>query len=263
MAYLDERYTTKLTKTLLALLFIVSIFFVVLSVNEIREGAYIGQADDVQNTISVSGTGEATAIPNSARFSVGVTHEAETVEAAQSQSTEAINDIISYLEEAGITDENMKTTSYNVSPQYEYPDEDATVRRSEERQLVGYEVSQQLQVTVDDTDQAGQLLSGVGSRGADDVSSLQFVVDDEESVQREARVSAIADARENAEALADALGVNLDRVVGFNEQGGVSPYYRMEQSMAADDAAGGNAAPELPTGENRIETQVEVVYKIN
>lgn len=262
MTYLDERYQTKLTKTLLALLFIVSIFFAILSINEIREGAYIGQSEDVQNTISVSGSGEATAIPNSARFTAGVTNERETVEAAQNQSAEEINGIISYLEDAGVPEKNIKTINYNVSPRYEYPGEGTIGRRTGERQLVGYEVSQTLEVTVDDTDQAGQLLSGVGSRGADNVSSLRFVVDDREAVEREARVNAIADARENAEALAGALGVRLDKVVGYNEQGGVSPYYRMETAMAADDASGG-AAPKLPTGENRIETQIEVVYKIN
>lgn len=262
MTYLDERYTTSLTKTLLGLLLIVTFFFVVLSVNELREGAYIGQADDVQNTISVSGSGEATAIPNSARFTVGVSNEAETVEAAQTQSTEAINEIINYLEDAGVNEDNIKTLSYNVSPRYEYIERQVG-QPSGERQLAGYEVSQRLEVTVEDTDEAGELLSGVGQRGADNVSSLQFVVDDEESVQREARVNAIADARENAEALADALGVKLDRVVGYNEQGGVSPYVRMEQAAMADDAGGQASSPQLPTGENRIETQVEVVYKIN
>lgn len=262
MTYLDERYTTVLTKVLLALLLIVTFFFVVMSVNQIREGAYIGQSADVQNTITVSGSGEATAIPDSARFNVGVTHEAETVEEAQAQSTEAINEIIGYLEEAGISEENIKTTSYNVSPRYEYIERQIG-QPSGERQLVGYEVSQRLEVTIDDTEQAGELLSGVGERGANNVSQLQFVVDDEESVLREARTNAIADARENAEALADALGVRLDGVVGFNEQGGVSPYYRMEQAAMADDAVGGASAPQIPTGENRIETQVQVIYKIN
>jgi len=80
-------------------------------------------------------------------------------------------------------------------------------------------------------------------------------------VQREALVNAIADARENAKELADALGVRLDKIVGYNEIGGVSPMYRMESAMMASDASGG-ATPQIPTGENRIETRVEVVYKI-
>lgn len=263
MTHIDEKYTTPLTKAVLALLIIVTFFFVVMSINEIREGAYIGQSADVQNTITVSGTGESTAIPDSARFSVGVNHEAETVEEAQTQSTEAINEIIGYLEDAGVSEDNIKTTSYNVSPRYEYIEARIGQPRGE-RQLAGYEVSQRLEITIEDTEQAGELLSGVGERGADNVSQLQFVVDDEESVIREARTDAIADARENAEALADALGVRLDGIVGFNELGGVSPYARMEQQMMADDALGmgGASAPQIPTGENRIESQVQVIYKI-
>jgi uncharacterized protein YggE len=261
MTYLDERYTTRITKVLLALLSVVAIFFVILSINEIRQGAYIGQAENVQNTISVSGVGEATAIPDSIRFTVGVNHEAETVEAAQTQSTEAINEIIDYLIEAGVAEEDIKTTNYNISPRYEYY-EAGVSRPGGQRQLVGYQVSQTLEVTTEGTAQAGELLSGVGSRGADTVSSLQFVVEDEESVQREAQVNAIADARQNAKALAKALGVSLDGGVGYNELGGVSPMFRMESVTMDDFGAGGTLSPQIPTGENRVESRVQVIYKI-
>jgi uncharacterized protein YggE len=261
MTYLDEKYTTAVTKTVLALLLIVTFFFVVMSVNQIRQGAYIGQSQDVQNTISVNGTGEATAIPDSARFTVGVRNEAETVEVAQAQSAETINEIIDYLQEAGVEEKYIKTINYNISPRYEYNNTRIGVPRGE-RELVGYEVIQNLEITVNDTEQAGELLSGVGSRGADNVSSLQFVVEDEESVQREALVNAIADARENAEELAKALGVSLDKIVGYNELGGVSPMYRMEQSAMANDAGMGGASPQIPIGENRIQTGVQVIYKI-
>ncbi|MEX2368775.1 MAG: SIMPL domain-containing protein [Candidatus Paceibacterota bacterium] len=262
MTYLDERYKTKVTKTALALLAIVTIFFVILSINEIRKGAYIGQPENIQNIIAVNGIGEATAIPDSARFTVGVTHEADTVETAQSQSTEAINEIIAYLEEAGVAEEDIKTLNYNISPRYEYYEAQIS-RPGGQRQLVGYQVSQMLEVTVASTEQAGELLSGVGSRGADTVSSLQFVVEDEELVQREAQVNAILDARKNARELANALGVSLDGVIGFQEVGGGSPYYRMEQAAFADVAGmGGGTSPQTPIGENRVESRVQVIYRI-
>lgn len=262
MTYLDERYKAKVTKVTLGLLAIVTIFFIILSINEIREGAYIGQPENVQNTIAVVGTGEATAIPDSVRFTVGVTHEADTVETAQTQSSETINEIINYLTEADVAEEDIKTINYNISPRYEYYEAEFS-RPGGQRQLVGYEVSQTLEVTVAGTEQAGDLLSGVGSRGADTVSSLQFVVEDEESVQREARVNAILDARKNAKELASALGVNLVEVVGYNDMGGASPYYRMESAAYADDAGmGGSVSPQIPTGENRVETRVQVIYRI-
>ncbi|MCA1806839.1 MAG: SIMPL domain-containing protein, partial [Actinobacteria bacterium] len=197
-----------------------------------------------------------------AKFTVGVTHEADTAEEAQTQSSEAMNEIINYLVEAGVNEDDVKTTNYNVSPRYEYYEAQMS-RPGGQRQLVGYEVSQTIEVTTNDLDRAGELLSGVGSRGADRVSGLRFVVDDEEGVLREARGNAIADARINAEQLAEDLDVRLDGVVGYNELGGVSPMYRMEQAAFADDAGqGGGVSPQLPTGENRVESRVQVIYKI-
>ncbi len=262
--FFNREHNSNFTKALTVLAVAGTAFLVVLTFNELKRGSYIGQTNDVQNTISVSGTGEATAVPNSARFTVEVQHEAEAVTEAQNQSTEAINEIINYLQDAGVQEENIKTTDYNISPQYEYEEADGEVRRppSGERQLAGYEVSQRLEVTTDDTDQAGELLSGVGERGADSVSSLSFVVDDENALQRTARLNAIADARENARQLAQALGVELTGVVGYSQSGGARPLQYERAEMTADDADGGSASPQVPTGENRLETQVEVVYEI-
>lgn len=265
--FFSKKQNLKFTKVLTALAIAGTAFLIVLTFNELLRGQYIGQAKNVQNTISVSGTGEATAVPDTARFTVGVQHEGETVAAAQSQSTEAINEIISYLKEAGVQEKNIKTINYNISPRYEYEETQASRRDGRrpptgERQLVGYEVSQTLEVTTKNTDQAGELLSGVGQRGADSVSSLSFVVDDENALQQTARMKAIADARKNAQQLAQALGVELAGVVGYNQSGGVRPLKRERVEMSADNAAGGGASPQIPTGENRLETQVEVTYEI-
>jgi uncharacterized protein YggE len=161
-----------------------------------------------------------------------------------------------------VSEDDIKTINYSISPRYEYYEAQIS-RPGGQRQLVGYQVSQMLEVTVTGTEQAGELLSGVGSRGADTVSSLQFVVEDEESIQREAQINAIADARKNARELASALGVSLDGVIGFQEVGGGSPMYRMEQAAYADDAGmGGTISPQIPIGENRVESRVQVIYKI-
>lgn len=258
----NKHWHKLLLKAGFALLSVGAVFLLVLTINQIRSGQYIGQAEDTQNTITVSGSGEATAIPDSARFTVGVTNEAETVSAAQQQSTNTMNEIIDYLKDQGVADEDIKTTRYDINPRYEYMENNSIPRRPEgERQLVGYEVSQRVQVTVTDISQAGDLLSGVGERGADDVSGLSFVVEDRERLQQEAEVAAIENTRQKARQLADALGVNLKRVVSFNQSGGYRPtqYSRLE---TADDASGGSASPQIPAGETRIEQQVEITYEI-
>lgn len=262
MSFFKNKHEDTVTKSIIALLVVATAFLFILTINEIRRGGHIGQAEDVQNTITVTGTGEATAIPNSARFTVGVVNEAEVAETAQTQSTEEINAIIGYLRDQGVAEENIKTISYNISPQYAFSNQGSIRPPTGERQLVGYEVSQRLEVTTENTDQAGTLLSGVGERGADNVSSLSFVVEDEQALERQAQVNAISDARENARELAEALGVNLASVVGYNQRGGVQPY-RLESAAVTADDSGGSATPEIPTGENRLEVEVEVIYEIN
>lgn len=232
----------------------------------LREYRYIGAGTSASNTISVSGQGEAFAVPDIATFTVGVTEEAETVEEAQTAATEKINNIIDALEEEGIEERDIQTTNYNVYPRYEYQQNTAEpgFRPPEgQRVLVGFEVSQSLRVKVRDTESAGQILSRVGSLGATNVSGLSFTIDDEDAIKREAREKAITDAKEKAQQLADDLEVGLVRIVGFNESGGgyPEPMYRATLDSAVG-MGGAESAPQLPTGENKVTSNVNLVYEI-
>lgn len=253
----------RFAKVGLGLLVVLTALFVVMTVNQIRKSKFIGEAADIQNTITVTGTGEATAVPDSARFTVGVTNEAESVADAQSQSAEAINGIIDYLKSEGVKEKHIKTVDYSVDPRYEYEQNRAVPRPPEgERQLVGYEVSQRLEVTVEDTSKAGKLLSGVGERNVDSVSGLSFVVSDENQLEQQAQVDAISNARENARELAKALGVKLGEVVSYSQSGGFQPV-EFKRSALDDAQAGGDAvSPQVPTGENRVRTEANVTFSI-
>lgn len=229
-------------------------------------------------TISISGVGEALAVPDIATFSFSVRAEAEDAPMAQEQSAEAVNKIVDYLTSEGIEEKDIKTEYYNLNPRYEY------VQRAQtavlcvagsycppqpdvpgERVLRGYEVNQRVSVKVRDTDQAGILISGVGQNGATDVSSLQFTIDDEEAIKDEARAKAIEDAEEKAEKLADDLGVRLVRMVGYGEGGGYYPvaYARAESLDSATGVGGASSVtPALPVGENTVTINVNITYEV-
>jgi uncharacterized protein YggE len=131
--------------------------------------------------------------------------------------------------------------------------------------LRGYQVSQTLTVKVRDTDKAGDILSGVGSLGASQVSGLSFTIDDQDALEAQARGKAIDDARAKAEALAKQLHVSLVRVVGFSESGNYPmPYaYNARAGMAMDAVTlESKSAPALPVGENKITSSVSISYEI-
>ena len=232
----------------------------------LREYRFIGAGVSATNTIVVSGEGEVFAVPDIATFSISITEEAKEVEDAQTEATRKTNEIIAYLKDAGIEERDIKTTNYNVYPRYEYHETSTggIVRPGGERVLVGFEVSQSLTIKVRDTEKAGEILSGVGSRGVSNVSGLSFTIDDEDELKADAREMAIDDAKEKAETLARDLGVDLVRIVGFNEGGGgyPEPMYARAESLAFDSAVGGSVAPELPVGENKITSNVTVTYEI-
>ena len=245
-----------------------ALFLVVLTVGEMKSIHYIGSGVTATNTISVSGEGKVFAVPDTATFTVTVQEEGKDVKTAQDAATKKSNDIIAYLKGAGVDAKDIQTTDYSVNPQYDY---NSTVCPQygycppSRQTLKGFQVSQTLTVKVRNTDKAGDLLSGVGSKGAFQVSGLSFTIDDQTALEAEARGKAIDDARTKAEALAKQLGVSLVRIVGFSENGGGYPIYYAAKTMAMDSAAGGVAAPpspEIPTGQNQITSNVNVTYEI-
>ena len=241
-----------------------ALFLFVGTLSELKSYRFIGSGVTATNTITVSGEGEVFAVPDTATFSVSVRETAKQVKDAQDAATKKGNDIIAYLKQGGIDEKDIKTIDYNISPQYEWRRAVCTndgYCPSGKQILTGYQVSQTLVVKVRDTKKAGDLLSGVGSRGATEVSGLSFTIDDEDALKTAARDKAIAKAKGKAEVLAKSLGVSLVRVVGFNENEGGGPiYYAKAMGIAMDSVS--SPAPEIPVGQNKIISSVNLIYEI-
>lgn len=215
-------------------------------------------------TISVSGEGEVLATPDIGMFTFAVRAEADTADAAQSDSAERINEIISYLSEQGVADADVKTTNYSLSPKYRYEERVCPANSycpPGERVVDGYTVSQMVEVKVRDLDMSGTLISGVGERGATNISNLQFTIDDETELNRQARDAAIQNAQENAEKLADSLGVEIVRMIGFYEQD-QQPRYQAYGMGGGMDTAEARTTAKMPTGENEFTSTVNITYEI-
>jgi len=256
-----------IVKTAAAALGVLALFLLIQTVKAMKEYRYVGSGVTATNTITVTGNGEVFAVPDRATFTVSVREESEDVAGAQDKSTAKINAIIAYLKEAGVEEKDIKTQSYNVNPKYEYTQAACTNFSCppSNQKLVGFEVYQTLEVKVQDPKKAGELLTGVGGKGASEVSSLSFTVEDEDALRAQAREQAISEAKEKADALAKQLGVSVVRVVGFYEDAGgypPMPYAYGKGGVAMDAALESRVAPTLPTGENKIVSNVNVTYEI-
>lgn len=219
-------------------------------------------------SISVTGEGEVFAKPDVASFSFTLNAKEADAVAAQNKVTEMMDSVLAYLKEAGVEEKDVKTDYYNLAPWYEYPQHYCTMMYCPpqgEPTLKGYEVNQSVTVKVRDIAKAGEILSQVGSKGAQNVSGIQMTVDDTNALKDQARELAIEDAKEKAEALAKSLGVKLVRMNGYWEEQAY-PYdygYGMGGGMMMDAAM--ESAPKaanLPAGESQITSRVNLSYEI-
>lgn len=225
------------------------------------QGAYTGDM-----TINVSGTGEVFMVPDIGQFTFAVRAEGGDGETAQAESAESLNTIVDWLQAEGVAESDIKTTQYSLQPKYRY-EERACVNQNGycppgERIIDGFTANQSVEVKVRDLDTASKLISGVGERGATNISGLQFTLDDESAVREEARMQAIAEAKAKAETLANALDKELHRLVGFHENDGGQPvpYGMGGDEMMREQAA--DSAPALPAGENEVKVQVNLSYEL-
>jgi uncharacterized protein YggE len=217
--------------------------------------------------ISVNGVGEATVVPDVGQFTFSVMAEGATAAEVQGQSATKVNEILAYLKAEGVEEKDIKTQEFNLSPRYRFEERACAFGMycpPGEQVQDGFTVSQSVEVKVRDTAKAGDLISGVGERGATNMSNLNFIIDDIEAIKAEARSLAVADAKAKAEKLAEDLGVELVRITGFYENEGFynAPYAEKAMSMDLGMGGEGFVSPEIPVGENTTTVQVSVTYEV-
>lgn len=277
--FLDEKQKKQLLGAVLGVLGFLAIFLGVKAINAIKDFSYIGKGVYPANVVTVNGTGEVTAVPDVASFSFSVTETAKQVSDAQNNASKKMNSIIEALKAMSIDEKDIKTTGYNTYPKYDYqrsvcPPTPVMGLNSSgsysypctdgKQVLTGYEVSQTITVKVRKMADAGAALSKVGSLGAQNISGLNFVIDDIEKVQAEARDKAIKNAKEKAEILAKSLGVKFSRITSFYENGSYpQPYgYGGDMMSAKVMSAEAVSIPQIPTGENKVVSNVSISYEI-
>lgn len=235
-------------------------------ITEVMGFSYVGRDVPTSNVITVSGEGEIFAKADIASVSYSVSEEKKTVAEAQKVATEKMDKALAGVKALGVEEKDIKTTNYSVYPQYDYKQGICTQWNCPpgEQVLKGYTVSQSISLKIRDTEKVGAVLEALGTAGITTINGPEFTIDDDLTLKAEARALAIADAKVRAEELADALDVDLVRIVSFyeNSDGGYpTPMYAMGGDMMKAESAT-NRAPSIPTGENRILSNVSITYEI-
>lgn len=204
-------------------------------------------------TVSVTGTGKATLIPDRYTFSVGVQTVAMTVDDAVRENNQKTADVIAALKKAGATEKEIRTTNFSIWPQQDYSN-------GKTPRITGYQVSNNVVVTRDKVGDAGKLLQAAIGAGVNVASGLSFEVSNPARGRDEGLRAAFADAKSKASVLAQAAGRSLGRVLSLTEGGAAQappPYMR---AMAAKAEAQSDVPVEAGTQE--LSFTVSVIFEL-
>ena len=202
------------------------------------------------HSISMAGHGEAKAAPDLVTINAGVTTNAATAAAALAANTAKMKQVFAALQALNVPRKNIQTSSFSVSPQY------SNGQNNEAQRLTGYRVNNQLHVRLEDVAALGKALDALVGAGANQMSGIDFAIDDPAPLLDKARADAVADARARAQTYARAAGVTLGPILSISEGGsGPRPMYRMA-AMAA-------APVPVEAGEETVSADVTVVWEIH
>jgi uncharacterized protein YggE len=208
--------------------------------------------EKTQNTIAFTGQGKIYTKPDIAFIDFSVVTQGEEIGRIQDANTKKMNKVIEFLKSFGIEEKDIKTTNYNLYPQYVY-------ENSKIPQIMGYQITQTLNVKVRQMDKIGEILEKVVNIGINQVNALYFGVENDEELKEQARKLAIDDAKKKAEKLSQELGIKLGKLSNFSENVAGYPTYREYYGYGV---GGGGGAPDIQTGENEIIVNVTLTYQV-
>ncbi len=212
------------------------------------------EAQPVVRTLNVNGLGYSYLTPDIAYIYIGVHNEGATASETVAANKVQTDAVLNALKKAGVNEKDLRTTNFSIYPSQQYGT-DGTVTGSI------YMVDNTVYVTVRDLDGLGDLLDDTISAGANSINSIQFDVADKTAAVKEARAKGVADAKTQAQELADAAGVTLGEIqsISFYDN---SPYPVFEGKGGGGGAVAANSAVSIQPGQLTISVSVNITYSI-
>jgi uncharacterized protein YggE len=265
---MSEKIKNALGSVLILFFLVFILFFVTLSIGSIIGVLAYSRSVEPSSfrNFSVSGEGKVVAIPDIASFSLSVITEGDkNIGILQEENTKNANEIIAFLKGNGIDPKDVKTQAYSMAPRYQYAN-CTGVTICPPPEIVGYTISQTILVKIRDFSKISEILGGVVTKGANNVSGLTFSVDDPTELQSQARAEAIRKAKEKAESVALAGSFSLGKLLSIEEGLIGSPRYNeyarldlQSSNFAREKAA---PTPTIEPGSQEIVVNVTLQYEI-
>jgi uncharacterized protein YggE len=204
-------------------------------------------------TLNLSADGEVKAPPDMATINLGVMTEGATAAAALAANSQQMNQVMAALKAAGIAAKDIQTSNLNLAPKYAYV-------QNQPPRLTGYQVSNDVTVTVRVLARLGAAVDATVTAGANQVNGISFGLADSAAAENAARLEAVKALQAKADLYARATGYRIVRMVSLSEGGGYTPRPPIPMMAMARSAAA--APPPVSPGELKVRIEVTGLYEL-
>jgi uncharacterized protein YggE len=157
--------------------------------------------------------------------------------------------VIDAVVQQGIDRKDVSTTQVNLAPQY-----------GDNSVITGYQASNSIAVKIRKIDAASPTITAIQTAGgnATRINSVNFSIEDDSQLVKDARSRAFNDAKDRAAQYAQLSGMDLGKVISITEAGATVP---PPTPMPRFDAMAEAAVP-LEPGQQTVGFSVTVVWEL-
>lgn len=176
-----------------------------------------GQSAPAGPVVKASGEATVNVAPDQATVDIGVVTQAATAQVAAAQNGARLQSALDQLRNLLGKGADLKTVGYSLNPNYQTP------KNGGPATISGYTASNTIELTLTDFSQVGKAIDAATQNGANRIQQLQYGLKNQRTAQAQALRLATERARANAEAMAEALGLRLGKVVQVEQATGGVP----------------------------------------
>jgi uncharacterized protein YggE len=189
--------------------------------------------NEMPNIIQTYGEAEVKAEPDLARIGIAIETRGSVAEEAVEENARLANAVIEALKEFGLSEDEIKTGSYNLYSYQEWFDE-----RPEGEQVITYQVTNEIVVTTTRLEEVGEMIDLAVRAGANNINYINFELENPKELQMQALKLATEQATVKAEAIAESAGEKISGLYRIREERTEYMPFVAKQDVAAEMGMG-------------------------
>lgn len=213
---------------------------------------------ELHRHVSVSGQGEVSVTPDRARLRLGVTQLSPDLDAAEAKVNAVVRAYLAEAKTLGAKDEQISTAGMSIQPEYQWDEKERV------NHLVGYRVSRDIEVVIQNLDKLGDFVLRATKAGVNQVQPPQLESSKAKDLQNQALTRAALDAQAKARLMAETLGVKLGPLHNLSASDFAPPPPMPKVMTMRADAAfeSGNQEMGFSPGEIRYAASVNAEFDL-